>query len=352
MFRIGKVVRIKATNTSDATVEVYGVVTALTDTSGTPNKIKIRTLAAVTNIKNGTTNESVDLEVLAVGSAFAQGRESVTGERFNKPVEFANYTQIFRTPFSLTGTAMKSPLRYDVKGPHQDKAKEHSVEHMVDIEQAILFGYKSKYVASGDADPTTGAGLPLTTTGGIIYHLQRWEAGDYGTVTATLDTDADKRIITNAAGTIDEDTFDGWMERLFKRTNNTTNEKLCICGSGALRVLNQLWRSKSVLNTQLPSKATYGMSVTSLLTPWGTVHFKSHPLFCENPDLQYSGLFLDVRNMKLRPMKDRDTKVLANRQANDADYRKDEWFTEIGFEMWFPESHLYVKDMGSNGYTP
>jgi hypothetical protein len=64
-------------------------------------------LAAVANIKNGATLESADLEVLSIGTAFAQGRSGISGERFNKPVEFTNYTQIFRTPFSLTGTAMK-----------------------------------------------------------------------------------------------------------------------------------------------------------------------------------------------------------------------------------------------------
>lgn len=349
-FRVGKVVQIKLTNTSDAVVEVRGIVTALTDTSGTPNKIKIRTLAALADVKNGTTNESVDQEVLGIGTAFAQGRQNVTGERFNKPVEFYNYTQIFRTPFMLTGTAMKAPLRYDVKGPHQDKSKEHAVEHMVDIEQAILFGERSKYVASGDADPDTGAGLPLSTTGGILYYLRRWEAGDYGTVSVADDDADDKRIIANSTGEVDEDKFDGWMERLFRVTNNTSNEKLCVCGSGSLKVLNQMWRNKVNLNTDIPSKETYGMKVSHLMTPWGDVYFKTHPLFNRNPSLRNSMLFLDVKNMKLRPMKDRDTKVLANRQPNDADYRKDEWFTELGFEMWFPESHMFIENISS--YVP
>jgi hypothetical protein len=86
------------------------------------------------------------------------------------------------------------------------------------------------------------------------------------------------------------------------------------------------------------------------MTPWGDVYFKTHPLFSRNPSLRNSMLFLDVKNMKLRPMKDRDTKVLSGRQPNDADYRKDEWFTEIGFEMWFPESHLFVESVTT--YTP
>jgi len=350
-FRLGKVLLVKCTNTSGATVNAHVLVTAMTDTSGTPNKLKVRALKALANIANGTTNESVGLQVLSIGTAFAEGRSNVVGERFFKPVEFASQTQIFRTPFRLTGSAMKAPLQYDVKGPHQDKAKEHSVEHMVDIENAVLWGTKSAYVdTSVEADPTTGAGLPLRTFGGIVYYLERWEAGDYGTVVVTNDDSKDKRIIENTTGAVDEDKFDGWMRKLFKVSNNSNNEKLCVCGGGALQVLNQLWRSKVTINTNMPSNETYGMKVVAIDTLFGRVYFKTHPLFSADSNLEYAALFLDVKNMKLRPMKDRDTKILANRQPNDADYRMDEWFTDIGFEMWFPESHMFVKNISS--YTP
>jgi hypothetical protein len=349
-MRVGKVFMTEVTTGGTAKTVLRGVVTAITSRTADEERVKFRALNTVADVDNGTTDENVGQYVLVIGTAFAQGRQNVTGEKFNKPVEFYNYTQIFRTPFMLTGTAMKAPLRYDVKGPHQDKSKEHAVEHMVDIEHAILFGTRTKYVASGDADPDTGVGLPLSTTGGIIYYLQRWEAGDYGTVDVSSDDSDDKRIIENSTGAVDEEKFDTWMEKLFRVTNNTSNEKLCVCGSGALKVLNQLWRSKVNLNTDIPSKETYGMKVVQVMTPWGDVYFKTHPLFSRSPELRNAMLFLDVKNMKLRPMKDRDTKVLANRQPNDADYRKDEWFTELGFEMWFPESHLYVKNVTS--YTP
>ena len=349
-FRVGKVFLTQFTTGATAKTELRGVVTAITARTGV-QRVKFRALNTVASIDNDATNENVGEAVLIIGTAFAQGRENVTGEKFNKPVEFYNFTQIFRTPFMLTGTAMKAPLRYDVKGPHQDKSKEAAVEHMVDIEQAIMFGSRAKYIdTTVDADPTTGAGLPLTTLGGIIYYLNRWEAGDYGTVSVADDDADDKRIIENMTGQIDEDTFDSWMERLFRVTNNTSNEKLCVCGSGALKTLNQLWRSKANLNSDIPMTSTYGMKMKQLMTPWGDVYFKTHPLFNRNPELRHAMLFLDVKNMKLRPMKDRDTKILTGRQPNDADYRKDEWFTEIGFEMWFPESHMYVKNVRS--YVP
>ena len=290
-----------------------------------------------------------------IGTASAQGVVDLSTELYNTPVEFLNYTQIFRTPFSFTGTALKTPLKYDEKGPYQDKAKEHAVTHMEEIEKAMIFGVRSKYVPAGAADPTNGTGLPVTTTGGILWHLRQWESGSYNasagrTIVASADSDDDKRIIDNAGGTLDEDTYDTYLERLFRYTNNTSNEKFVLCGSGFLKVINQLYRSKSVLMTDIPMTDTYGMNVVGHLTPFGTVYYKTHPLFSQNANLRYNALFLDVRNLRYRAMEGRDTTLLQNRQPNDADYRKDEWLSEAGLEVWFPESHMYLQNVRS--YTP
>jgi hypothetical protein len=344
IFRVGHVIKYHAVSK-----DVIGVVSAVNTTGD--DYITVRATGTVTSVtNNATTCIAAPSEVLIIGSAFNQGVVDLSSEIYNSPVEFSNYTQIFRTPFSFTGTALKTPLKFDESGPYQDKAKEHAVTHMEELEKAFLFGTKNKYVPAGDAAPTTGAGLPVTTTGGVIYHLQRWEAGDYRTVTATSDSDDDKRIITNSGGTMDEDTYDTYLERLFRYTNNTSNEKLVLCGSGFLKVINQMYRSKAVLMTDIPFKDTYGMNVVGHLTPFGTIYYKTHPLFTQNANLRFAALYLDVRNLRYRPLVGRDTTLLANRQPNDADYRKDEWFTETGLEVWFPESHMFIQNVTS--YTP
>lgn len=339
-FRVGHVIKIVLVSG-----ELRGLVTAVNTST---DRLTFKAIATKAGVTNDAT--SLDKEVLVIGTAFAQGRSNVTGEVAYKPVEFYNYTQIFRTPFSLTGTALKTPLKYDESGPHKDKAKEHSVYHMIEMEKAFLFGTRAKLYTEAAVDTAVGTGLPLTTTGGVLYHLERWEAGDYGTVVAAADTDDDKRIIENSGGSIDEDTYDTYLERLFRVTNNTSNEKLALCGSGFLKTINQLYRSKSTLTADLPLTDTYGMNVVRHLTPFGTVFYKTHPLFTQNDTLRWNALFLDVKNLKYRPMTGRDTELLKNRQENDADYRKDEWFTEAGFEMWFPESHLYLKNVQT--YSP
>jgi hypothetical protein len=292
---------------------------------------------------------------LVIGSAFGQGIVDMSSEVFLPPVKVTNYTQIFRTPYSMTGTALKTPLLYDETGGYRDKAKKHSIQHMIEIEKAFLFGQRHLYVPAGSASPTTGAGLPVYTTGGILWYLGEYEkqysiyrGGDgstTGPAAITLDTDDEKRIIENAAGTLTEKQYDGYLERAFRVTNNTSNEKLCLCGASFLQVMNQMYRAKTVLMSDLPLTDTYGMDVTRHRCPFGTIFYKTHPLFTQNPLLRHCALFLDVRNLKYRPMTGRDTELLKDREPNDADYIKHEYLTETGLEMWFPESALFIKNV-------
>lgn len=346
VFRVGHVVEINGITVSNAgSNQLTGIITSIAATY-----ILVRANNTLAGVDNGTTSENVSKEILVIGSAFAQGIVDISGQIYNQPTQFANLCQIFRTPFSFTGTVLKTGLKYDDQGPYRDKAKEHSINHMRELEFAFLFGNKSTYVPSGAVDPTTGVGLPINTTGGVLYHMKRWEAGDYGSVTASADSDDDKRIIVNSTGTLNEKTYDTYLERVFRVTNNTANEKLVLCGSGFLSVINQLYKSKSVLDGDFPKSDAYGMSVVRHVTPFGDIFYKTHPLFSLNARLRYNALFLDINNLKYRYMIGRDTELLKNRQPNDADYRKDEYLTEAGLELWFPQSNLYLQNVTS--YAP
>jgi Family of unknown function (DUF5309) len=336
IFRVGHVIKITSAPTTGAAIDIKAIITSFPAS----NKMEVRALEAISNALNTTAANG--LEVLVIGSSFAEGIVDISSAVYNLPVELGNYTQIFRTPFSISGTALKTSARFDETGVYKDMAKEHSVFNMIEIERAIMFGTKTLY---------TGGATPQRTTGGIIYFLQLWEAGTtYGNTAATLDTDDNKRIIANAAGTMSDKQYDNYLERLFRVTNNNVNEKLCMCGSGFLSVINQLYKSKSVLNADLPLTDTYGMNVVKHLTPFGTIYYKTHPLFTQNPTLRYNALFLDVQNLKYRYVNGRDTELLTDRAPNDADYRKDEWLTECGLELRFPESHLYLQNV--RDYAP
>ena len=301
---------------------------------------------------SATTDHTENLEVKVIGSVYPQGVVSSTGETYELPVNVKNYTQIFRTPFSFTGNSMVTPVKFDEQGVYKDKAKEHAIQHMVEIENAFLFGEPSKTVPTGAADPTTGTGLPQYTTGGVLSFLRRWEAGTvYGNSPVTGgDDDDNKRIIENASGLISEAKLDKYYERVFRTTNNVSNEKIAFVGSGALRIINQMYRTAGSLVMDMPAQDTFGMSLVAHKTAFGTVYYKTHPLFSQNSVLRNCMLLMDVHKLRYRYMTNRDTVLLKNRQPNDADYRKDEWFTECGLELHHPESFMFIKNI--SGYTP
>jgi len=141
-----------------------------------------------------------------------------------------------------------------------------------------------------------------------------------------------------------------YLERAFRVCNNAANEKLCICGNSFLLTLQNMYRGQSVLQATMNKTDTFGLAVVSHVTPFGTVHYKTHPLFNQDPNLRYNGLFLDANDMWLRPLIGRNTKLLKNRQPNDADYRMDEWLGELGFEMFHPEANMYLQNLRT--YVP
>lgn len=342
MFRVGHQVRIYNAPTTGNPVSIYGRVEAVYDgttgSGGAKDGIDIRLTEALTNVSNTAT--SLNLEVWVVGNVAAQGQTGTADAPWNLPVNIENFCQIFRTSFSFTGTAYKTAAKFDESGPYKDKSKEASIYHMTEMEKAFIFGRKAQ-----TTQPVTL--LPEYYTGGILYWLEQWEAGTlYGQQPSTSDTDDGKRIIANSSGSINEDAYDNYLERVFRVTNNKTNEKICLCGTGFLKVLNQMYRNKSVLQTQPGTKdLTYGMTVVSHLTSFGVVHYRTHPLFSDNPIMRFNGLFLDVHNLKYRYVQGRDTEILTNRQPNNADYRTDEWLSECGQEVRFPESHMYLQNI-------
>lgn len=334
-FRPGHVIMVKLVDTSGDSVEVQGTIPE-NGVDGSNDRIAFRAIKAVNNIDYDSSS-NVGVNVFVIGSAFYEGAVDISTGRYNKPIDIYNYTQIFKTPFTLSGTKMNTSVKFDDTGAYKDVAKEHSVKHFVEMEKAFLFGERSL---------DTSGERPISTTGGFLYFLRLWEAGStYGNSASTSDSDDGKRIIANSDGTMTEKAYDGYLERVSRVSNNKTNERLVLCGSGFLNVINQLYKSKAALNADVPMKDTYGMDVVKHVSPFVTLWYKSHPLFSQHPTLRYSAMVVDIHNLVYRYLIGRDTELLKNRQANDADYRKDEWLSECGLEVRYPESHMFINNV-------
>jgi len=339
-IRLGHLIKIVATDTAGAEDLIGQVVGVNTSTDTPANVVAFTALRALTTITyNSAANVGIDVNV--VGSAFAEGAIGSSYNITTTPVNPSNYTQISRTAYKITGTALKTSAKFDERGIFPDEAKEAGLNHAVEMEKNFLWGEKSLQ------STTIGGETSVTrTTGGIMYFLRLWEAGaTYGNTAATADTDDTKRIIVNASGRIARKTLFGYLERVFRVTNNKTAEKLVFLGSGALNVLNQLFASTMVQMTQPPASEAYGMNIVKAVVPFGTLYFKTHPLFTENPIWRNSALILDVPNLMYRYIEGRDTALLRDRQPPNADYIEHEYLSEYGLELRFPESHMYIQNI-------
>lgn len=339
-FRVGHILQISAVpnGAASATMILRMAVTALVSAT----QVKCRVLEAYTSISNDT--DANALEVLVVGNVASEGQVGAGLAPWLAPTPIQNYTQILRTPFQFTGTVLKAGLKFDKTGPYKDKSKDATIQHAREMEFNFLFGIKTLYT-----DATTG--LPTRTTGGILWYLRQWEAGTaYGNTAATVNSDDNKRIIdlSGVGSAMSLNQYEDYLERVFRVTSNQAQEKIVLCGSGFLKSVNKMYRGASgVLYDNTPVKDEWGWDVTSHRTPQGTIHYKTHPLFSQNPTLRNNALFLDVWNILYRYLDGRDTTLLKNRQPNNADYREDEWLTECGMELRFPESHMYLMNFAN-----
>jgi len=334
-FRVDHLIKFNITLAGGDTQEVIGRVTGISST----DKIAFMVIRAAATIDYDAA-ASVGEEVFIVGNAAAEGQVGGELGSYELPVEISNYAGISRTAFRISGTALKTSAKYDETGPYADQAKDYSVKHMIEQEKVKIFGEKHLDTSTTEI---------FRYSGGILWYLRQWEAansiyrGGTGAAAITADTNDDKRIVTPTGGYLTPKLYNKYLERVFRVTNNKTNEKLAICGSGFLNVVNEMYEGRTTLNSNLPSTDTYGMNVTAHETPFGTIYYKTHPLFTQNPVLRNNCLIIDVHNLKNRPVKGRDTELLTERQIPNADYREDEWFTESGLEFQFPESAMYLQ---------
>ena len=295
--------------------------------------------------------------IKVIGSAYGEGQvgTGLTSTAFKRPYPIQNTTQIFRDRFTFPGSVLKMGLKYDKTGPYKEKAKDTIVDHMTSIERAIIWGKRS--TTSRASFDSNQEDLTVRTMSGIIEFLELWDAGATGIsidgstyapysfkTASTVDTDDQKRVITNTGGLVSVDLWNVWAERTGRYHTNKSSDKLVLCGSGALIAFVKMFRRNTFFEVSYGDNA-YGLEITTLKTPFGKFHFVSHPLFNEDATFRYWALILDIWSLKTRPLLDRDTRLLKNRQNPGDDLRIDEYLTELGLEFWAPEQHMLIKNI-------
>jgi hypothetical protein len=259
----------------------------------------------------GTSHQIADDANLFIsGSAFEEGATSPTAISFDASVDF-NYTQIFRTSYGLSNTLSATNLR---TGDKEDELATKALKlHMQDIERAMFFG--KRHEANGTSSQ------PTRFTGGLVNNI-----------TNVIDR-------STASSTMTEDQFDRFLiESIFAFGSN---QKIAFVGAKTAGHLQKIGKNRwqpTVIDD------TYGISISKYHTFAGDLMVHLHPQFRQIPGMDDAMIIIDFPHLKYRYLDGRDTQLLRDRQAPDADQVKHEYLTECGLEMTQSKTHTYIKN--------
>lgn len=300
-------------NSSDAEVDTVGIVEN-TSLAGANSYIRVKMLETS---KKALSAANVT-RVLIIGSAHPEG--SIIGQAVAyDPFRQHNYTQIFRNALDITRTAKKTHLR---TGDAYKEAKRETLElHSIEMEKAFIFGVPSENKG--------GNGKPLRTTGGLIWSIKN----NGGTV-------------QDFSGDWDDEGLDWLDELLMNVFRYGETDKLAFVGDAALLGINRLARKYGTWN-YTPTTRAFGINVVELITPFGQLTMKTHPLFSHEPTNQHSMLIFEPKNLRYRYITDTTFyKDDEHEGHNRYDGQKEEYLTECGLEFHFPQSWAWLNGIG------
>lgn len=323
---------------SDYNVDVVGKITGVT-IGPVYATVSVKLLEADDNAV-ATGHDLSDCDSFKIiGNINPEGGEMPDAIALN-PTEVYNYTQIFRTPLSITRTARKTRLR---TGDQYQKAKSEALEmHSWEMELAYLWGIRTQNIGDN--------GKPERTTMGVINFIRQYapaNCDDY-TLNATYAGQ------TWAAG--GETWFKAMLEQIFRYG---ADEKLCLCGSGFLLGIDALAMAGGQVNLQ-PAQKTYGMQILTWITPFGTIHMKTHPLFSYDATTRNMGVIIEPKELTYKYIDDTSFYGETSNKTHPEGYgnrrldgTNEEYLTECGLEFGLPQKCAVLNGVGlANTLTP
>jgi len=268
-------------------------------------------LTVVTSIGSGANAAGTSGDkLLFVGSAFPQGAPLPNMKYSQRTLGF-NYTQIFRTVWSFSGTAVA--VEYEGGREPAKEAARKTVEHKRELENNGFFGARDFF--------TSGA-APQGASGGLVEFI----------VTNKLDVN----------GELTSDYLDQFLATVLAKG---TSEKVIFTGTIGAYYISRFNRAGQGAFFRGSRDNVHGVKVDGFISG---VYGYEIPIVVKKDwanlpsgDAGYNGcLFIvDMANVEKRPLRDRNTKLLANRQNPGEDRYAAEYLTEMTWEVAVEKSH-------------
>ena len=240
-----------------------------------------------------------------------------------------NCTQIFREPYTITGTAMASEY---YGGDELSRLQARKLaKFKTDIEWAMLTNGDLSLDASAENPKRTFAGFGINKSAGTG-------------VISSLDGRGDTNLqLTESSATMAN--IDALCEYIFQDMIGGTTSKTVFCSNRWLRFLADRVRSASdsgiSLNAGMGSNVTAGLRVTNFHGSIGDLNFVVHPML--NGALDNLALVVDFSNFSMRPLSGRNTQLRTDVVQDGRDGRTDEWLLECGPEIRNEQTHAILK---------
>lgn len=284
-FRVGDFVRNTATGEGlEVTATAAG---ALTVTRG---------IGSTTAAVMGATDE-----LFIVGNVNQEGA-TLREIKTVKVANAYNYCQIERTPFGVTGTEAASKM---VSGPELDRLEAAAaLEHMRAWEQTVLFGARK--------EDTGTTGKPKRFAGGITEFV-------------TTNT-------TNVGGALTESSFLTFLRTGFRYGSD---RKVLVASPLVVAAIEGYARTNIQVTNDRAS--TYGIQMRQYVSGQGTVDIIMDRALADSAKYKGYAFLLDIDSLYYAPL--RDTRLLRDRQANDADKVEHEFLTEATLVVQHERRH-------------
>jgi hypothetical protein len=251
-------------------------------------------------------------DLLIVGNSAAQGATLGT-RHITKKVLGYNYTQIQRDPFGFTNTEANIET-YGGPAPMHEEVKK-LVEHKRAIEQTLFWGARSFTSAAPNSIGTCGGAVEFISTN-----------------------------ISNPAGALTHALLDTYLRAGLQRgSKNKVLFASPLVAQAISGFLKTAWTPTTVNDRKFGAKVdafisgAYGWSIPVVVKrEWNDFSSTS---------TQYGGwaFLIDMDAVTFRPLRNRNTKLLRNRQANDADEITSEYLTEFSLEFANESQHQIIK---------
>jgi hypothetical protein len=304
---------------SDYRVDVVGKVSDVS-ISGATAVLSIILLEAD---DNSPANNLSDVDnFLIIGNINAEGAEMPNAIAMN-PTKHYNYTQIFRSPLSITRTARKTRLR---TGSDYQKAKRECLEyHSIEMELSNFWGIATERIGDN--------GKPERTSQGIINFIRN-------NAPANVDDYVLNATYAGQTWTAGGETwFKAMLEQIFRYG---AGEKLAFVGSGALLGIDALAMTSGQINLT-PGQKTYGMQIREWITPFGSLMMKTHPLFSYDATTRNMMVILEPKELEYKYITDTTFYGESSAKQHPEGYghrridgTEEEFLTECGLEFGFP----------------